>query len=58
MRLRNVPGARDTIAESEFTIKDETSWKGKWKDVFQNNHPIFFLYVNFTVNFIFSQLPF
>lgn len=40
MRLRNVPGARDTIAESEFTIKDETSWKGKWKDVFQNNHPI------------------
>lgn len=40
MRLRNVPGARDTIAESEFTIKDETSYKGKWNEVFENNHPI------------------
>ena len=40
MRLRNVPGARDTIAESEFTIKDETTCKGKWGEIFQNNHPI------------------
>lgn len=40
MRLRNVPGARDTIAESEFTIKNEASYKGKWNEVFKNNHPI------------------
>lgn len=41
MRLRNVPGARDMIAESEFTIKDETTYKGRWnEDVFKNENPI------------------
>ena len=40
MRLRNVPGSRDMIAESPFTIKDETEWKGKWNEVFGNDHPI------------------
>lgn len=41
MRLRNVPGARDTIVESPFTIKDETTKKGKWKEVFGNDNPVF-----------------
>lgn len=40
MRLRNVPGARDTIAESRFTIKNETEYKGKWNEVFGNDNPI------------------
>ena len=40
MRLRNVPGSRDTIAESPFTIKDETEKKGNWKEVFGNTNPI------------------
>ena len=40
MRLRNVPGSRDTIAESPFTIKDETEKKGKWNEVFGNDNPI------------------
>ena len=40
MRLRNVPGSRDMIAESPFTIKDETEWKGRWNEVFVNDHPI------------------
>ena len=41
MRLRNVPGARDMIAESEFSIKDETTYKGRWnEDVFKNENPI------------------
>ncbi|MDD5998378.1 MAG: tRNA (guanosine(46)-N7)-methyltransferase TrmB [Lachnospiraceae bacterium] len=40
MRLRNVPGSRDMIAESPFTIKDETEWKGRWNEVFGNDHPI------------------
>ena len=40
MRLRNVPGSRDTIAESSFTIKDETEKKGKWNGVFGNDNPI------------------
>ena len=30
MRLRNVPGSRDMIAESPYTIKNETEQKGKW----------------------------
>lgn len=41
MRLRNVPGARDMIAESEFTIKDETTYKGRWnEEVFKNENAI------------------
>lgn len=40
MRLRNVPGSRDTIAESRFTIKNESEYKGKWNTVFGNDHPI------------------
>ncbi len=40
MRLRNVPGARDMIAESPFTIKNEMENKGKWNTLFQNNNPI------------------
>lgn len=40
MRLRNVPGSRDTIAESQFTIKDEIEKKGKWNEVFGNDNPI------------------
>ena len=40
MRLRNIPGARETIAESVATIKDEKNFKGKWNEVFGNHHPI------------------
>lgn len=41
MRLRNVPGSRDMIRESRFTIKDETEYRGKWNTVFGNDHPIY-----------------
>ncbi|MCM1158764.1 MAG: tRNA (guanosine(46)-N7)-methyltransferase TrmB [Bacteroidales bacterium] len=41
MRLRNVPGARDVIAESRFTIKNETEYKGRWNTVFGNDHPVY-----------------
>lgn len=41
MRLRNVPGARDVIAESRFTIKRETEYKGRWNTVFGNEHPVY-----------------
>ena len=41
MRLRNVPGSRDTIAESRFTIKNETECKGKWNEIFGNDNPIY-----------------
>lgn len=41
MRLRNVRGSRETIGESEFVIKNETSMKGKWKAFFGNDKPIY-----------------
>lgn len=40
MRLRNVPGSRDMIAASRFTIKNETEYKGKWHTIFENDNPI------------------
>ncbi len=40
MRLRNIAGARERIAESEYTIENPENNKGKWKEVFGNNNPI------------------
>ena len=40
MRLRNVPGARETIIENQFSIQQPEHMKGKWAEVFQNDHPI------------------
>lgn len=41
MRLRNVPGSRETIAENDYVIHDEESMKGKWHEVFNNDNPIY-----------------
>jgi len=38
MRLRNVPGA--TIIENQFSIQEPEQKKGKWAEVFGNDHPI------------------
>ena len=40
MRLRNVPGARKTIIENQFSIQEPEQKKGKWAEVFGNDHPI------------------
>lgn len=40
MRLRNVPGSREAIVESEFTINNPEEYKGRWKEVFGNDNPI------------------
>ena len=42
MRLRNIPGSREAIAESEFVIPEDTmsSNKGRWNSVFGNDHPL------------------
>ena len=41
MRLRNIPGARDVIAETSFCIKNPEKLKGKWAaEVFKNDNPI------------------
>lgn len=40
MRLRNVKGSRETIAQNEYVIHDETTRKGTWKEIFGNDNPI------------------
>lgn len=40
MRLRNVQGAREAIADSIYVIHDEEQMKGKWHEFFSNNNPI------------------
>lgn len=40
MRLRNVKGAREALADSVFTINEPEEYKGKWKELFGNNNPI------------------
>ena len=40
MRLRNIAGSRERIAESEFTIDVPEDHKGKWNEVFGNDNPI------------------
>ena len=40
MRLRNIPGARDVIAESRFVVHDFKEAKGKWNIVFGNDNPV------------------
>ncbi len=42
MRLRNIPGSREIIAQSPWCIKEETlqSRRGHWSEVFGNDHPI------------------
>lgn len=40
MRLRNITGSREVIADSRFTVKEPKTQKGKWNEIFGNVHPI------------------
>ena len=41
MRLRNIAGSREVIAESKYTVKDPEQKKGLWKkEIFGNNNEI------------------
>lgn len=40
MRLRNVTGSREMIAENDFVIHEPKEYKGKWNSVFNNDNPI------------------
>ena len=40
MRLRNVKGAREELAESVYVIEKPQEHKGGWNQVFGNDHPI------------------
>lgn len=40
MRLRNVPGSRELIAESSYTMETPKELKGHWNTYFKNTNPI------------------
>ncbi len=40
MRLRNVTGSREIIAESPFVVHEPALQKGKWHEIFGNERPI------------------
>ncbi len=40
MRLRNIKGADEKIATSEFVVQNPKDYKGKWGELFQNNSPL------------------
>ena len=40
MRLRNVPGSREAIAESRYAINFPEAYKGKWRTLFENENPV------------------
>ncbi|HKM03097.1 MAG TPA: tRNA (guanosine(46)-N7)-methyltransferase TrmB [Lachnospiraceae bacterium] len=41
MRLRNIPGAEETIENSQYVINNPEYYKGTWNEVFKNSNPIF-----------------
>ncbi|MBR4767438.1 MAG: tRNA (guanosine(46)-N7)-methyltransferase TrmB [Lachnospiraceae bacterium] len=40
MRLRNIKGSRDRIAESGFVVHEYKEAKGRWHELFGNDHPV------------------
>lgn len=40
MRLRNIPGAKEVIEKSSYVQHEPAEQKGKWAQVFGNEHPI------------------
>lgn len=41
MRLRNITGSEEVIAKSPYVIQDPKAQKGKWSEVFSNDHPVY-----------------
>ena len=43
MRLRNIPGSREVIAESEFVVHEDVmkEKRGCWKEVFGSDRPLY-----------------
>ena len=41
MRLRNIPGSRDIIAESQWCIQNPQQQRGSWHNVFGSDYPIY-----------------
>ena len=40
MRLRNVTGSREVIAENIYVVHEPTEYKGKWHTLFNNDNPL------------------
>ena len=40
MRLRNITGSREVIAESDYVSHNPQNHKGSWKEIFGNDYPI------------------
>lgn len=40
MRLRNITGSRETIGESAYVVHEPEETKGKWRQLFGNDHPL------------------
>lgn len=40
MRLRNIPGSRQVIAENPWCIQEPEKQKGRWHTIFENQNPI------------------
>ena len=40
MRLRNITGSKDVIAQSPMVVHDPKQYKGNWQKVFENSHPV------------------
>ena len=41
MRLRNITGSREMIGESDFVVHEPETMKGKWRETFGNDHPVY-----------------
>lgn len=41
MRLRNISGSRDVIAESPYVVQEPKLYRGRWAELFGNPNPIF-----------------
>lgn len=41
MRLRNIPGSREVIAVSGYVVHDPAGAKGRWKEIFGNDAPLY-----------------
>lgn len=40
MRLRNIPGSKEVISQSAYVIQNPEQYKGRWKEVFDNEYPV------------------
>ena len=39
-RLKNIPGAHEIVMESSFVVWEAEAYRGRWNEVFGNDHPI------------------